>query len=96
MPAPTLSEDEDGSFQMVKVAQAWAMNECFQAKRSTATHVATVKGPWKVEAAMHMISCLLSYDICPDIIHRDPDIINYRCMILVSYMISWSRIYNIV
>jgi hypothetical protein len=97
LPAPTVSEDEDSAERIIPDRQdgarlpvAQATFECFQRRRSCAKHVSTLRGRWKVDSGMHMLSYQLSCNICSAILHWVPELPDCRCMI------SWSRIYDIV
>ncbi len=82
---------QNWSFQIVKmVPAAQATLECSQRRRSCAKHVSTLRGRWKVDYAMHMLSYHLLYNICSAILHWVPELPDCRCMI--SYMISWHDI----
>ena len=75
------------SFQMVKVAPAWATSECFLTRRLFATHVSTLRGLWTLQ-------CICYHTNCSAILRWVPELPD--CMCMISYMISWSRIYDIV
>jgi hypothetical protein len=65
MPAPTVSEDEDGGEVITPdgtpVPAARAAFECFKTRRSFAMHVSTLRGLWKVDFAMPTV---LKYLLC--------------------------------
>jgi hypothetical protein len=58
--APTVSEDEDSAGLIVpevKVAPAWATSECFQTRRSFATHISTLRGLWTLQFICYHTNC---------------------------------------
>ncbi len=48
---------QNWSFQMVKVAPAWATSECFQTRRSFATHISTLRGLWTLQCICYHSDC---------------------------------------
>ena len=84
---------QNWSFQMVKVAPAWATSECFETRRSFATHITIMRGQWTLQCICYHSNCHGLFAV-PSFAVPVPELPDCRCMI--SCMISWSRIYDIV